>query len=81
MILELYLTSLFEKNFVRFPVSLIQQRLHGKIFKICTYLKWNVLHLLIMDILNQFLILEEIYSIPKYTQCQMWRNIYTASNF
>ena len=76
MILGIISYQPISRNFVRFSVSLIKQRLHGKKFRICIYLKWNVLHLLIMDILNKLLSLEQFYPIPKYTQCQMWPTIY-----
>ena len=76
MILGIISYQPISRNFVRFSVSLIKQRLHGKKFRICIYLKWNVLRLLIMDILNKLFNLEQIYPISKYTQCQLWPTIY-----
>ena len=58
---KIYLSSLFEATLYVSLFLFFKKRLHGKKFRICTYLKWNVLHLLINDILNKLLSLEQIY--------------------
>ena len=57
---KIYLSSLFEATLYVSLFLFLKRDCMVK-FRICTYLKLNVLYLLINDILNKLLSLEQIY--------------------